>query len=190
MVLQESIVNLTDSKNQTLTIQVGDAFEKNNDNLNAFDCVTMSARYDNGFGFSQLYRFADDEESQELKNFCDLVKENNRSQLLPMRSSGRWWVIATPIVKGDGNAQKAICQSIMRDVFHLSQAPRVEATKLLISQYRRMYSYREHQIKGVFEAIKNLQKTSFDNLNLIYFELDEKYKNKFTKQLREHLGES
>lgn len=179
-------LTLIDSRGQTLDIQVGDVVESD-DVLDVFDCVAMSARYDNGFGFSQLYRFADDKESQEIKKFCELVKENNRSQLLPMRSSGRWWVIATPIVKGNGSNQKLICESIMSDIFHLSQAPRVESTKLLISQYSRMYGYRDQQFEGVFEALRKIQAKSFSNLGLIYFEVDKNYREKFNNQIREIL---
>ena len=89
---------LKDSKGQTLIVKVGDAAQSD-DELKSYDCVSMSARYDNGFGFSQLYRFADDKESQEIKHLCDLVIEGNRAQLLSSKTSGRWWVIATPIVK-------------------------------------------------------------------------------------------
>ena len=37
----------------------------------SFDCVTLSARYDHGFGFSQLFRFVNDKESKEIKVICD-----------------------------------------------------------------------------------------------------------------------
>lgn len=185
----ELTAQLTDSEDKALTIRVGETITSENE-LDAFDCVAMSARYDNGFGFSQLYRFVDDKQSQEIKKFCNLVKDGGRTQLLPMLSSGRWWVIITPIVKGNGKAEKIACESIMRDVFHISQAPRVKASKMLISQYRYMFGYREQQFNGVFEAIKKLQKTTFGDLSMIYFEIDARYKDRFNEQVKHILLEN
>ena len=144
----------------------------------------MTARYDNGFGFSQLYRFVDDKESKETKSCCDLVLNTNKSKLLPLNVSNRWKVIVTPKVKGDGHAQKQLCQSIMEDILNLSQENEIGPTKILMTQYRKMFSYREEQINGVFEAINILRQASFGNLEFIHFEVDIRYRDRFYKQLR------
>ena len=182
----EDNLYLIDSRNQVLTIKVSD-INPSDDDLDVFDCVSMTARYDNGFGFSQLYRFVDDREAQEIKDCCELVKVEGKTMFLPIMSSGRWRVIVTPTVKGDGYTQRESCRSIMKDVFELSQQPNVGATKLFISQYKYMFGYREQQLDGVFEALKELRDKSFGSLDLIYFEVDTRYKEKFNQQLRSYL---
>ena len=180
----EKNLYLTDSNNQGLTITVSD-ITPSDDDLDAFDCVSMTARYDNGFGFSQLYRFVDDKESQDIKDRCDLVIAEDRSKLLPIMSSGRWWIVVTPIVKGDGYKQRESCKSIMKDIFKLSQQSPVIATKLFISQFRHMFGYREEQLSGVFEALQELRDSSFGSLNLIYFEVDTRFRDRFAQQIRD-----
>jgi hypothetical protein len=179
----ENNLYLTDSTNQALTITVSD-ITPSDDDLDIFDCVSMTARYDNGFGFSQLYRFVDDKESQEVKDCCDLVIAENKSKLLPIMSSGRWWIVVTPIVKGDGYKQRESCKSIMKDIFELSQQSQVSATKLFISQFRYMFDYREEQLSGVFEALQELRDSSFGSLNSIYFEVDTRFRDRFAQQVR------
>ena len=180
----EKNLYLTDSNNQALTITVSD-ITPSDDDLDAFDCVSITARYDNGFGFSQLYRFVDDKESQDIKDRCDLVIAEDRSKLLPIMSSGRWWIVVTPIVKGDGYKQRESCKSIMKDIFKLSQQSPVIATKLFISQFRHMFGYREEQLSGVFEALQELRDSSFGSLNLIYFEVDTRFRDRFAQQIRD-----
>jgi len=179
----ENNLYLTDSNNQALTITVSD-ITPSDDDLDIFDCVSMTARYDNGFGFSQLYRFVDDKESLEIKDCCDLAIVEDKSKLLPIMSSGRWWIVVTPIVKGDGYKQRESCKSIMKDIFELSQQSQVSATKLFISQFRYMFDYREEQLSGVFEALQELRDSSFGSLNSIYFEVDARFKDRFAQQVR------
>jgi len=179
----ENNLYLTDSTNQALTITVSD-ITPSDDDLDIFDCVSMTARYDNGFGFSQLYRFVDDKESQEIKDCCDLAIVEDKSKLLPIMSSGRWWIVVTPIVKGDGYKQRESCKSIMKDIFELSQQSQVSATKLFVSQFRHMFDYREEQLSGVFEALQELRDSSFGSLNSIYFEVDTRFRDRFAQQVR------
>jgi hypothetical protein len=53
----ENDIHIKDSHNNILVIQIRDHQLDVDD---SFDCVTLSARYDHGFGFSQLFRFVDD----------------------------------------------------------------------------------------------------------------------------------
>jgi len=180
----EKNLYLTGNNNQALTITVSD-ITPSDDDLDIFDCVSMTARYDNGFGFSQLYRFVEDKESQDIKDCCDLVIAENKPKLLPMMSSGRWWIVVTPIVKGDGYKQRESCKSIMKNIFELSQQSPVCATKLFISQFKYMLDYREEQLSGILEALQDLKDRSFGSLNLIYFEVDSRFKDRFAQQIRD-----
>jgi len=186
-VRDDVVLCLTDKYDQTLTIKVC-SVAPSHDELDAYDCVCMSARYDHGFGFSQLYRFVDDKQSMKIKQICDLANESNRSQLLPMSSSARWWAIVTPIVKGNGHIQKITCRSIMTDIIQLTRVPSVCASKIFISQYRYMCAYRARQLQGVFEAIKQLQIGGFKGTEVICFEVDGRFKRQFEAHLMDVLS--
>ena len=55
----------------------------------SFDCVTLSARYDHGFGFSQLFRFVDDKESKLIETICDSANFEVVPKLLPWEFHSR-----------------------------------------------------------------------------------------------------
>lgn len=151
---------------------------------NKFDCVCLTARYDHGFGFSQLYRFVDNKESQAIKDCCDVARQENRAMLLPKDVSNKWNVIVTPIVKGNSINEKDLCKEIMKEILDLSQLNGIISKKLLISQFGYFFSYKEQQFNGIFEAIKEMQEASFGKLDLIYFEVDTRYRKRFYNQLR------
>lgn len=180
--LEESIY-LTDKNEKALRITIGD-LTLNADELNEFHYVTIASNYDNGFGFSHLHRFEDNKDYEKLKSFCDSVLIANEVKFLSLNLPNRWKVIVTPKVKGDAHAQKQLCQSIMGDVLSLSQEIGTGPIRLLITQYRYMHSYREEQISGVFEAINQLRNSSFEKLELIHFEVDVRFRDRFYKHLR------
>ena len=71
-----------------------------------FDCVSLSARYDHGFGFSQLFRFVDDKESKEIEAICDVSNEEVAPRLLPPVVSKNWRVIVTPVIQALNELKK------------------------------------------------------------------------------------
>lgn len=188
-----------DSTDQVLIIRVN----ATEDDCNRIDCASITARYDHGFGWSQLYRFVVDKEDQEIKGICDWVNAKNKSSLLPPRFSNilqasvapsaekdvpnNLRVIVTPIVKGNSLIEKDQCKGIMRDIIDLSQADGVQSQSLLITQFGIMFSYRDQHFDGIVEAIKERQTSSFLNLRQIYFEVEPKYELSFFNQLSKSL---
>ena len=55
-------IPIKDSQSKILTIQIRNHLLIED---GSFECVTLSARYDHGFGFSQLFRFVDEKKSKE-----------------------------------------------------------------------------------------------------------------------------
>ena len=188
-----------DSTDQVLTIRVNATA----DDCNRIDCASITARYDHGFGWSKLYRFFEDKDDQEIKNICDWVNTNDKSSLLPPRSSNilraaftssvtqevqnNLRVIVTPIVKGNSLIEKDRCKRIMSDIIDLSQSDGVQSQCLLITQFGFMLSYRDQHFDGIVEAIKERQTSSFLNLRKILFEVDSKYELSFFNQLSKRL---
>ena len=63
------ILELKDSKNSIIKIYFGGFLSPLvSNNPIKIDCVTISPRYDHGFGFSKLFRVVDDKDSIEIKN--------------------------------------------------------------------------------------------------------------------------
>lgn len=192
-------IRVCDSTDQVLTIRV----KATEDDCNRIDCAAITARYDHGFGWSQLYRFVVDKEDQEIKDICDWVNTNNKSSLLPSRLPNilqasvtpsvkkdvpnNLRVIVTPIVKGNSLIEKDQCKGIMRDIIDLSQSDGGQSQSLLITQFGFMLSYREQHFDGIVEAIKERQTSSFLNLREIIFEVDDKYELRFLNQLSKRL---
>ena len=135
-----------------------------------FDCVSLSARYDHGFGFSQLFRFVDDKESKEIEAICDVSNEEVAPRLLPPGVSKNWRVIVTPVIKSNEPRYMDFYRQLMLDV--IKQAQSVFATKLLFSQYGMMMAHKRHQFDGVIQALNELKKETFGSLELIRFEVE------------------
>jgi hypothetical protein len=154
--------------------------------LKKVNCVSLSAGYGDDFGCNQLDRFVDDKESLVIKDYCDLAIEENKAKLLPSEVSSKWRVIVTPALRANTYIEIQDCQLIMEEIFELSKSTGTESINLLISQYKNINEYREQQFAGVFQAIKSLCNSSLGNLDLIYFEVDTRHKEKFYKQLRSH----
>jgi len=176
----EDKFDFCDSKNNKLVIKIRD-FKLTLPELEDINCVSITARYDHGFGFSQLYRFVFDKDNQIIKDLCDEVHKKNKSKLLPNELS-KWKVFLTPIVKGNGKKDKELCSKIMSDIIKNSNSE-----SILITQFSFMYSFKEQQFDGIFEVIKEMKKTSFGNLKILFFEIDTRYKNMFIDQLRSKL---
>lgn len=163
-------LSIQDCLGNTLEIQIrnfGLDVEK------SFDCVTLSARYDHGFGFSQLYRFVDDKESKLIEAYCDSANSEVMPKLLPGSVSKNWRVIVTPVIKSNDPRYQDFYKQLMLDV--LDQAKLVFATNLLFSQYGMMMNLKEHQFNGVLSALNELKTLSFGSLEKIRFEVNSKF---------------
>lgn len=176
-------IHLVDSQGKILTIDICD-FEIT-DTLSRFDCVSLSARYDHGFGFSKLYRFVEDKESEEIKCICDSVNETNEAMALPQNASLRWRVILTPIVKTNTEQKVGKYKTIMNDVITIAKSLKVKA--LLLSQYGLMFNYKNYQVLGICEALQELKQIGFGEIKNICFEVDSRYKKIFISHLRNSL---
>lgn len=176
-------IHLVDAHGKGLTIDICD-FEIT-DTLSRFDCVSLSARYDHGFGFSKLYRFVEDRESEEIKSICDSVNETKEARVLPQNASLRWRVILTPIVKTNTEQKVEQYKAIMNDVITIAKS--IEVKALLLSQYGLMFNYKNYQVLGICEALQELKQSGFGEIKHICFEVDSRYKKIFISQLRNSL---
>jgi len=174
---------LKDINNKELQLKVHDGW-LSKAALKNINCVSITARYDHGFGFSQLYRFVNDKKSEMIRDFCDIVTLTNKSYLLPIEVSSNWNVIITPIIKGNNDVAKALSKNTMKENIELSQSINTISSNLLITQLVFMMSYKEKQYEGIFEAIRDLQKIGFKSLNVIHFEINEDFSARFNQQLR------
>ena len=152
----------------------------------SFDCVTLSARYDHGFGFSQLFRFVDDKESKLIETICDSANFEVVPKLLPSSVSKKWRVIVTPVIKSNELRYQDFYKQLMLDV--LAQAQLIFTTKLLFSQYGMMMTIKEHQFEGVISALNELKLSSFGSLEKICFEVDSKYLSSVYRQFENGLA--
>ena len=146
----------------------------------SFDCVTLSARYDHGFGFSQLFRFVDDKESKEIKSICDSSNAEVLPKFLPASVSKKWRVLVTPVIKSNEQRYADFYRQLMLGV--VQQAQSVFTTKLIFSQYWMMFTYKEHHFEGVIRALNELKQESFGSLEVIRFEVDSKHSKAVFKQ--------
>jgi len=172
-------ITVYDANGATLVVQLSDFDESFK--TEGFDCVSLSARYDHGFGFSQLYRFVDDKESKDIVEVCDLANAEVASKFLHPSVSKRWRVLVTPVIKSNDLKFKDFYKQLMLEV--IDQAHSIAATKLLLSQFNRMFTYKEHQFEGIIEALSEFKRGSFGYLELIRFEVDSKHKKTAFAQL-------
>jgi hypothetical protein len=148
-----------------------------NDN---FDCVTLSARYDHGFGFSQLFRFVDHKESKEIAVICDQANATLTPKLLPLHVSKKWRVLVTPVIKSNDAQNRNIYKQLMLSI--INEVQNVAGTKILFSQYGLMLSHKAHHFDGIIEALVELKSRSFNEIRTISFEIDSRYKTRVRDQ--------
>jgi hypothetical protein len=162
---------------RTLIIGIIDSRSTNID----YGCVALTARYDPGFGSSQLYRFCEYPESQEIKHLFDQVNETTKLQLLPKEVSRRWRVIATPRLRTiDGNLRER-AYNLMTDV--LKTAESTDTARLLMSQFCSARKYHWEQFYGIFQAIVASSRSSFFASKRIDFEINGEYAKAFRADL-------
>jgi 1,4-dihydroxy-2-naphthoyl-CoA synthase len=150
-----------------------------------FDCVSLSARYDHGFGFSQLFRFVQDKESKEIEAICDLVNVTSTPKLLPINASKKWRVLVTPVIKSNNNKNTDIYRELMLSIIKEMQS--IQGASILFSQYSLMLSYKIHQFDGIIKALNELKLVSFKKIHTIRFEVDSRYSNKVRDQFAKGL---
>ncbi len=179
---------LNDSLNSTLIVHVGDfPLPKLSNNPLGIDCVTISPRYDHGFGFSQLYRVVNEKESPLIENSCDFSKLTNQIQILPKYVSDTWRVILTPTVKSNSETSRTTSKNLMLKLFSLSQSDEVQSKKLLITHFSNLQSYPNKAIDGLLEGFIEIRKKSFLNLSEIYIEITHKFQDRLEEQFRNKL---
>ena len=175
-------IPIKDSQSNILTIQIRDHLLIADE---SFECVTLSARYDHGFGFSQLFRFVDEKKSKEIEAICDASNAEVVPKFLPLSVSNKWRVLVTPVIKSNESQYADFYKQLMLDV--VQQAQSILASKLLFSQFGRMFTYKVHHFEGVIRALNELKQGSFGCLEIIRFEVDSKHSgavlNQFTKGL-------
>jgi hypothetical protein len=176
---------LRDPKHNKIIVHLGDFSLPNlSNNPLDIDCVTISPRYDHGFGFSQLYRVVKDKESMEIKNFCDLSKLTNQIHLLPINVSDTWRVILTPTVKFNNETGRTLSKNLMMKLFSLSQSDEIQSERLLITHLGHLQSYPDKIIDGLLDGLFELSKGSFQNLTDIYIEITDMFEDRLKKQFK------
>ena len=176
-------IHIKDSHNNILVIQIRDHQLAVDD---SFDCVTLSARYDHGFGFSQLFRFVDDKESIEIEAICDASNAEVVPKFLPPYVSGKWRVLVTPVIKSNESRYADYYKQLMLDV--VQHAQNIFTSKLLFSQFWMMFTYKEHHFEGVIRALNQLKQGSFGGLEIIRFEVDSRHSKTVLGQLTKGLA--
>lgn len=180
------ILNLKDSNDSTIYIHIsGFSLPSISRNPLNIDCVTLSPRYDHGFGFSKLHRVVNDKDSLLIKNLVDESNLTNQVILLPKEVSDTWRVILTPTVKSNSEIGKEFSKKLMLDLFSLSQSEVVKSERLLITHFEFLVSYPDKTIDGILEGLLEMSRKSFLNLKDIYIEFDTNYKSKIEKQVIE-----
>ena len=180
------IFNLKDSNDSTINIHIsGFSLPSISHNPLNIDCVTLSPRYDHGFGFSKLYRVVNDKDSLLIKNLVDESNLTNQVILLPKDVSDTWRVILTPTVKSNSEIGKEFSKKLMLDLFSLSQSEEVKSKRLLITHFGFLLSYPDKTFDGILEGLLEISRKSFLNITDIYIEFDTKYISKFEKQVME-----
>ena len=149
------------------------------------DCVSLSARYDHGFGFSQLFRFVQDKESKQIEGICDQANATSTPKFLPMNSSKKWRVLVTPVIKSNDNENTAIYKELMLSIIKEIQS--IQCGSILFSQYMLMLSNKIHQFDGIIKALNELKHVSFQKIHTIRFEIDSRYSNKVHDQFSKGL---
>ena len=162
---------------RTLIIGVIDSRSTTTD----YGCVALTARYDLGFGFSQLYRFCEDPKSQKIKHLFDQINETKKLQLLPKETSRRWRVIATPRLRTiDGNLRER-AYNLMTEVLKMAES--TDTARLLMSQFCYARKYHWEQFYGIFQAIVASSRSSFFASKRIDFEINGDYVKAFRADL-------
>jgi hypothetical protein len=176
---------LQDSYQSKIQIHLGDFPPPNiSNNPLDIDCVTISPRYDHGFGFSQLHRVVKDKDSIEIKNFCDLSKLTNQIHLLPKHVSDTWRVILTPTIKFNNQSGRTLSKNLMLKLFSLSQSDEIQSERLLITHLGHLQSYPDKSIDGLLDGLFELSKGSFQNMTDIYIEITDKFEDRLKKQFK------
>jgi len=175
---------LKDSNENKIVIHLGDfplpELSKNPMNI---DCVTISPRYDHGFGFSQLHRVVKDKDSEQIKKFCDLSNDKKQIQLLPKNVSDTWRVILTPTIKSNNEISRYESKDLMLKLFFQSQSHEVGCERLLITHFGHLQSYPDISIEGFLDGILDIRNQSFLNLKEIFVEIQGKYKKRLEQQV-------
>jgi hypothetical protein len=162
---------------RTLIIGVIDSMSTTTD----YGCVALTARYDLGFGFSQLYRFCEDPKSQKIKHLFDQINQTTKLQLLPKEVSRRWRVIATPRLRTiDGNLRER-AYNLMAEVLKMAES--TDTARLLMSQFCFARKYHWEQFYGIFQAIVASSRSSFFASKRIDFEINREYAKAFRADL-------
>jgi hypothetical protein len=181
---------ILDSEQNKLLIQVGDfSLPDMSHNSLGIDCVTISPRYDHGFGFSQLYRVVKDKNSEEIKNLCDRTDIENEINLLPKEVSDTWRVILTPTTKTNDEVSRVVTKDLMLKLFTVSQSDEIRSKKLLITHFGHLRKYHDKTIDGLLDGILDISYQSFINLMEIYIEIEDKFQVRFEKQISHKLEE-
>jgi len=150
-----------------------------------FDCVSLSARYDHGFGFSQLFRFVQDKESKEIETICDHANATSTPKFLPMNASKKWRVLVTPVIKSNDKKNTDIYRELMLSIIKEIQS--IQCASILFSQYGLMLSNKIHQFDGIIKVLNELKLVSFQKIHTIRFEIDSRYSNKVHDQFAKGL---
>ena len=181
---------LQDSNSSKMILHLGE-FSKIDISNNPFgiDCVTLSPRYDHGFGFSQLHRLVNEKESASIENSCDFSKLTNQIQLLPKYDCDTWRVILTPTVKSNDEVGKNLSKNLMMKLFSLSQSDEIQSKKLLITHFRHLQSYPDKTIDGLLDGLSEITKHTFLNLQDLYIEITDKFQDRLEKHFRSKFQE-
>ena len=176
---------LQDSHQSKIQIHLGDfPLPSISQNSLKIDCVTISPRYDHGFGFSQLYRVVKDKDSVEIKKSCDESSQTKQVLLLPKDVSDTWRVILTPTTKSNDETSRQESEDLMLKLFFLTQSHEIQCNRLLITHFGNLQSYPERSIDGLLDGLLDISKQSFLNLKDIYIEIQDRFVSKFVKQVK------
>ncbi|AWW46782.1 hypothetical protein DPM18_08145 [Polynucleobacter paneuropaeus] len=183
-------VKLQDSKNNEVVIHLGDfPLPSISQNSLKIDCVTISPRYDHGFGFSQLYRVVKDKDSVEIKKSCDESSQTKQVLLLPKNVSDTWRVILTPTTKSNDEKSRQESEDLMLKLFFLTQSHEIQCNRLLITHFRHLQSYPDKTIDGLLDGLSEITKHTFLNLQDLYIEITDKFQDRLEKHFRSKFQE-
>lgn len=162
-----------------------------NTNHYLFDSVTCSPRTDGGFGWSMLPSCIDDDSMlPTLEAACLEARMRSKVCILPITVSQQWRVFLTPTVRSHGDGSREAAKALMVDLLGAAQAPGVDSHSLLIKHFVWMKKFPATHIAGILDALKDQSRSSFKNMRVIGFEMQNHRIETLFKQIAHHWADN
>ncbi len=108
--------------------------------------------------------------------------------MLPPDAADIWRILLTPTIRSFEPSSRAEASNLMRDLFHASQAPDVQAGALLVTHLANVRNYPEPHLLGILDSLMDLSSGSFLGLKVLCLNLRAEHAAQFDLNLREAIA--